>query len=354
MVMNLTKLKSALILSFSVLIFSCQQKSGNSSGNSSYFSVPETGQVLKAGETVNLKINFSDPLVDSVQYFVDDLKVKSSKDTNQVQIATKDFPLGSRLITAKIFRKGVEEDATTNIVLLSSKIPAQYGYKIIKTYPHSTNVYTEGLEYHDGYLYESAGDYGHSALLKETLDGKVVQKQTLDSKYFGEGITVVGDKIIQLTYKEKVGFEYDKNTFKLLKTFPYNHANEGWGLYYNGEVIYNTDGSNRIFKLDKNTYQSKGYIEVYDDKGPVIQLNELEMIDGKLYANIYQSELIAIINPKTGAVEAYVNMKGLPHAPVADSSQDVLNGIAYDAVGKRLFVTGKKWDKLFQIEVVKK
>ena len=343
------------ITCFSLLLFAfaCKEKTGSST-SSSYFSTPETGEVLKAGDNVTLKVNFSDPLVDSVQYFIDDLKVKSSMDTNKVQIDTKGFALGSRLITAKIFRKGVEENATTNIVLLSAITPAQYGYKIIRSFPHSTDVYTEGLEYHDGFLYESAGDYGHSALLKETLDGKVVQKQTLDSKYFGEGITVVGDKIIQLTYKEKVGFEYDKATFKLLKTFPYNHANEGWGLYYDGNIIYNTDGSNRIFMLDKNTYQSKGYIEVYDDKGPVTQLNELELIDGKLYTNIYTSDSIAIINPKSGADEAYINMKGLPHGPLAEPDQDVLNGIAYDATGKRLFVTGKKWDKLFQIEVVKK
>lgn len=166
-------------------------------------------------------------------------------------------------------------------------------------------------------------------------------------------MTIIGDKIIQLTYREKVGFEYDKATFKLLKTFPYNHAAEGWGLTFDGETVYNTDGSNTIYKLDKNTYLPKGSIEVYDDKGPVTQLNELEWIDGKLYANIYGSELIAIINPKTGAVEAYINMMGLPYSPVDDPQQDVLNGIAYDKVGKRLFVTGKKWDKMFQIEIVK-
>ncbi|MBC7653256.1 MAG: glutaminyl-peptide cyclotransferase [Oligoflexus sp.] len=353
MVMKLTKLKSVFIISLSVFIFSCQQKSGNSSSNSSYFSLPETGQVLKAGETVNLKVNFSDPLVDSVQYFVDDLKVKSSKDTNQVQIDTKDFALGSRLITAKIFRKGVEEDATTNVVIVSAIKPVSYRYKIINTYPHSTTSYTEGLEYHDGFLYESTGDYGHSSLRKTTLDGKIVQQVNLDKQYFGEGITIVGDKIIQLTYKEKVGFEYDRNTFKLLKTFPYNHTNEGWGLTFDGETIYNTDGSNRIFKLDKNTYLPKGFIEVYDDKGPVTQLNELEWISGKLYANIYQSELIAIINPKSGAVEGYINMMGLPHGKVADADNDVFNGIAYDKVRNRIFVTGKKWDKLFQIEPIK-
>src|SRR6476659_245726 len=171
------------ITCFSLLLFSfaCKERTGSNS-SSSYFSITETGAVLKAGDPVILKVNFSDPLVDSVQYFIDDQQVKITTDTSQVQISTADYPLGSRLLTAKIFRKGVEEDATSNIVLISATKPAQYSYKIVKTYPHSTDVYTEGLEYHDGFLYESAGDYGHSALLKETLDGKVVQKQTLDDK----------------------------------------------------------------------------------------------------------------------------------------------------------------------------
>ncbi len=340
------------LIAISLLLFSCDNKKNDSSTSSSFKS-PESGAVIKSGESLNLKLIFSDGLVDSIQYFVDTLKIQTSKDTTGSTLDTKDYPLGSRLITAKIFRKGVEEDATTNIVIVSATKPISYRYKIIKTFPHSTTSYTEGLEYHDGFLYESAGDYGHSSLRKTTLDGKIVQQADLDKQYFGEGITMVGNKIIQLTYKEKVGFEYDKNTFKVLKTFPYNHTNEGWGLTFDGETIYNTDGSNRIFMLDKNTYLPKGYLEVYDDKGPVTQLNELEWINGKLYANIYQSELIAIINPKSGAVEGYINMMGLPHGQVADADNDVFNGIAYDKAGNRIFVTGKKWDKLFQIETIK-
>lgn len=335
------------------LFFACKQKRNSNNGSSSFIS-PESGEIIKSGQAVKLHLSYSDPLVDSVQYFIDTLKVNTKNDTSTFQIETASYPLGSRLITAKIFRKGIQEEATANIVLVGANKPDQYGYKIIKTYPHSTTSYTEGLEYHDGVFYESAGDYGNSSLRKVSLDGKVLKQKNIDKQYFAEGITVIGDKIIQLTYKEKIGFEYDKNTFELLKTFPYNHADEGWGLTFNGETIYNTDGTNRIFMLDKNTYLPKGFLEVYDDKGPVSQLNELEWIDGKLYANIYQSELIAIINPKTGLVEAYVNLIGLPHGPLGDEGNDVLNGIAYDNTGKRLFVTGKKWDKLFHIELVKK
>jgi glutamine cyclotransferase len=347
------KITNKIILFFAIsTLFACKQKNNSNLGSSSFLT-PESGEIVKSGQNINLHLSYSDANVDSIQYFVDSTKVSSKKDTAMFQFATANYPLGSRLITAKIFRKGVEEEVTINIILVSSKKPEQFGYKIIKTYPHSTSSYTEGLEYHDGVFYESAGDYGNSSLRKVALDGKVLKQQNIDKQYFAEGITVIGDKIIQLTYKEKVGFEYDKNTFKLLKTFPYNHADEGWGLAFNGETIYNTDGSNRIFMLDKDTYLPKGYLEVYDDKGPVTQLNELEWIEGKLYANIYQSELMAIINPTNGEVEAYVNLIGLPHGPLDDEGNDVLNGIAYDAAGERLFVTGKKWDKMFQIELVK-
>ena len=337
----------------SVFLFSCGNKKENKAVSNSSFNSPESGQLVKSGALVNIDLAYSDGLIDSIQYFVDAKKINTKADTSIYQLKTTDLPLGSRLITAKIFRKGVLEEVSANIVLASSKVPKRYGYKIINTYNHSINSYTEGLEFHDGFFYEGTGTEGKSKLMKVSLDGKILKEISLDGQYFGEGITVIGNKIIQLTYTEKVGFEYDKVTFKLLKTFPYNHAAEGWGLTFDGETVYNTDGSNRIFLLDKNTYQPKSFIEVYDNVGPVNSLNELEWIDGKIYANIYQSELVAIINPKTGEVEAYINFIGLPKGLVADEGNDVLNGIAYDKKGKRLFVTGKNWDKLFHIELVK-
>ena len=346
------KLISTLFI-ISLFLVSCGDKKGNNATSTSSFSAPESGQLVKSGELVNIDLVYSDDLIDSIQYLVDTTKIETKTDTSVFQLITTDLSLGSRLITAKIFRKGVVEEVTANIVLVSSKIPERYGYKIIKTYNHSTNSYTQGLEFHDGAFYEGTGTEGNSKLMKVAEDGKILQQINLDAQYFGEGITIIGDKIIQLTYTEKVGFEYDKNTFKLLKTFPYNHAAEGWGLTFDGETIYNTDGSNKIFLLDKNSYQPKSFIEVYDNVGTVDSLNELEWIDGKIYANIYTSELVGIINPKTGEVEAYINLMGLPHGPLTEPAQEVLNGIAYDKKGKRLFVTGKNWDKLFQIELVK-
>ncbi|RYY06546.1 MAG: glutaminyl-peptide cyclotransferase, partial [Sphingobacteriaceae bacterium] len=207
--------------------------------------------------------------------------------------------------------------------------------------------------------YESAGDYGHSDIRKvEVATGKVLQRTKLNPLYFGEGITMIGNKIIQLTYKEKVGFVYDTKTLKNLSSFSYTAGQEGWGLCFDGKRILNTDGTNRIYFLDKDKYTLTGAIDVYDDKGQIDDLNELEYIDGKIYANVYTKDTILAINPKTGAVMQRINLNNLyplnQRPETNDPGNDVLNGIAYDAATNRIFITGKKWGKLFQVKFVKK
>ncbi|HEY2582533.1 MAG TPA: glutaminyl-peptide cyclotransferase, partial [Mucilaginibacter sp.] len=192
---------------------------------------------------------------------------------------------------------------------------------------------------------------GQSSLRKVDLTtGKVLQKVMVDPKIFGEGISIVGNKIIQLTWKEKIGYVYDKDSFKLLSTFTNNVGAEGWGMCFDGEKLYMDDSTNRIWFLNKDNYRSVGYIDVYDDKGAVDSINELEYIDGKLYANIWQTNYIIVIDPKTGAVIKKIDLTNLYPQDKRNINADVLNGIAYDAKGKRIFVTGKKWDKLFQVE----
>ena len=270
------------------------------------------------------------------------------------------MPMGPKIITAKVFQGGKSQEVSTNIVLMPAKPPVEYTYKVIKVFPHDTSSYTEGLFYQDGFLYESAGNYGHSDLRKVDLNtGKVVQRTPkLAPKYFGEGISMVGNKIIQLTYQERVGFVFDKNTFKLLDTFKNYVGVEGWGMCFDGKKLYMDDKTNRIWFLNKDTYRQTGYIDVYDDKKPVDSVNELEYIDGKLYSNVYTTDTILVINPKTGAVLERIDMANL--WPKADRPADfdyqnnVLNGIAWDEKGKRLFVTGKKWPHLYQVEFVKK
>ena len=331
--------------------FSCKDKNNKAGDSISLY--PESGTSYKLGEEFKVSVK-TENLPDSIQYYTDGKLVATKKDTSNISINTSDLALGSRVIIAKVFFEGKEEEIQSSITILTSKVPKQFGFNVLQTYKHDVSSYTQGLEYHDGIFYESDGEYGASSLRKVSVDGKVLKQIDLDKRYFAEGITVIGNKILMLTYKEKVMFEYDKNTFELLRTIPYNHADEGWGLAFDGNIIYNTDGTNRIFKLNKETYQPEGFIEVYDDKGPVNYLNEMEWIDGKIYANIYTSDLIAIIDPKTGEVEAYINLMGIRSDAVEDESQDVLNGIAWDAKGKRLFVTGKKWPKLFEIKPILK
>jgi glutamine cyclotransferase len=324
------------------------------------FLSPMTGLNVPSGNEFDIKVQFgAEQKVDSVVYLIDTVKVISKTDTSAIKLKTAGLKLGNHLLTAKIFGAGKSEDLTSNINVLAAQAPTEYTYKVIKTLPHDTSSYVEGLEYHDGFFYESAGDYGHSSLRKvDPSTGKILQKADLDKQYFGEGITVIGNKIIQLTYREKVGFVYDKVTFKKLSEFAYTTGREGWGLAFDGQKVLNTDGSNTIFFLNKDTYQKIGSIDVFDNKGAIQNLNELEIIDGKIYANVYTTNEILIINPETGAVESKIDLSGLLPADYFKTedqkANNVLNGIAYDKATKRLFVAGKKWPHIFQIELVKK
>ncbi|UKT63150.1 glutaminyl-peptide cyclotransferase [Pedobacter mucosus] len=355
---KINPIKSLLIVALTIAFFSaCKNETAKTYRS---FISPLMGLNVSSGKDIDVKILFGkDKKVDSVVYLIDTIRIISKLDTAGVSLKTAGLKLGNHLLTAKIFGGGESEDLTSNINVLSNKAPVEYTYKIISTMPHDTSSYVEGLEYHDGFFYESAGDYGHSSLRKvEPSTGKVVQKTDLDKQYFGEGITVVDNKIIQLTYKEKVGFVYDKSTFKKLSEFAYLTGREGWGLAFDGQKILNTDGSNTIFFLDKNNYSKIGSIDVFDDKGAIQNLNELEVIDGKIYANIYTTDTIVIINPESGAVESSINLSGLLPADYFKNddakANNVLNGIAYDKAGKRLFVTGKKWPKIYEIKIIKK
>jgi glutamine cyclotransferase len=351
------KKKLRLILPVAIivmLIYSCGTKQQNNLSIS-----PEAGTNYKAGDLVVIKIHYpADMKADSVVYMLDSVKIASKNDSSEIRLETDTLKLGARIITAKVYLDGKSNEKSTNIILYAAKPPLEYTYKVEKVYPHDTSSYTEGLEYHDGYLYESTGNPGHSTLRKVELEtGKAVNVVKVADKYFGEGMTMIGDKIIQLTYREKTGFVYDKNTFKLLKSFSYNVGQEGWGLCNDGNKLYNDDSTDRIWFLDKNDYHVTGYIDVYDNKTKIDSVNELEYIDHKLYSNIYTRDTILVIDPKTGAVLQRVNMKSL--WPLADrpanydNKNNVLNGIAWDEKGKRLFVTGKKWPHLYQVKFMK-
>lgn len=226
----------------------------------------------------------------------------------------------------------------------------EYTVRVLHVYPHDPTAFTQGLEYRDGFLYEGTGLEGHSTLRKVELEtGKIVQETSLSSEYFGEGITVLHHQIVELTWLTQKGFVYDQGTFRLLRSFPY--PGEGWGLTNDGRQIYMSDGTTQIRCWDAATLRETRRIDVHDGTNAVPMLNELEFVRGEIYANVWQTDRIARISPVDGRVLGWIDLTGLL-SPAERLTTDVLNGIAYDAAGGRLFVTGKLWPKLFQIEVV--
>ncbi|MGI4019916.1 MAG: glutaminyl-peptide cyclotransferase [Janthinobacterium lividum] len=354
--------KKIILLSFCTVLslYACNNKTNNQEDNAAFSINLEAGSNISAGKDVPLQINAPQGYqVDSVVYQLDNTRLGAKKDLSAFTLKTDTLPLGIKQITATVYQGKNATPLTTNLILLAANAPEDLTYEVEKVFPHDTSSYTEGLEYHNGVFYESAGSYGHSDLRKvDPATGKILQKTTLADNYFGEGITIVGNKIIQLTYQEHTGFVYDLKSFKKLSDFSYTVGKEGWGLCFDGKKILNTDGSNRIYFLDKDKYSLTGSIDVYDDKGQIDNLNELEVINGLIYANVYTKDTILVINPKTGAVMQRIDLNNLyplnQRPPTNDPGNDVLNGIAYDAATNRTFITGKKWGKLFQVKFVKK
>ncbi len=231
--------------------------------------------------------------------------------------------------------------------------PARYRYKVVKSFPHDRNAFTQGLEYRDGALYEGTGLNGRSSLRRVRLEtGEVLQKVEVPGQYFGEGITVLKERILQLTWKAQEGFIYDRKTMKQTGKFAY--PGEGWGLTTDGKHIFMSDGSAEIRVWDGVSLKEVRRITVKNAGAPVGELNELEYVDGEIWANVWQTDYILRVNPADGRVNGIVDMRGiLSPTDAAGAQVDVLNGIAWDAAGKRLFVTGKLWPKIYQIEVTR-
>ena len=227
---------------------------------------------------------------------------------------------------------------------------AYYRYKVVRTYPHDARSFTQGLTYQDGFLYEGTGLYGKSVLTKRRLEtNELIKRYRLPRQYFGEGITLFGDRIIQLTWKSRTGFTYAEETFRLLDEFRYD--GEGWGLTHDGTRLIMSDGSDTLRFFDPNTFAETGRIRVRSNGRPVRQLNELEYIDGQIYANVLPTDYIAIIAPATGRVTGWIDLRGL-YTPPREADTSICNGIAYLPESKHLLVTGKLWPRMYEIELV--
>ena len=255
--------------------------------------------------------------------------------------------IGLLALTGVFFINGcsnLEPSANSNLIPV-------YTYKVVNTYPHDRSAFTQGLVFKDGVLYEGTGLHGYSTLRRVKLEtGEILQICELSPQFFGEGVTVYENKIIQLTWQSHIGFVYDKYSFKLLQEF--NYPDEGWGITHDGEHLIMSDGTETLHFLDPETFEEISQIEVSANNIPVTRINELEYIQGEIYANIWQTERIARIDPLTGQVIGWIDLKGILSPEDDSETVDVLNGIAYDAKNDRLFVTGKFWPKLFEIELM--
>lgn len=337
-----------LLLTTCLLLFSC--------GNKYKFSL-EIPKKTVLNETVTIKlIEKEGKELERVQFYINGKEIPGNG--NSLSLNTVDLGVGKHAVSTIAFYDNKTKKTNGSIEVFAKNKPVIYGYKIVNEYPHDTKAYTQGLEYYNGFLYETTGRKGQSSLRKvEIKTGKVLQKVDLDKKYFGEGMTIVGDEIVWLTWQGKKGFVYDLNTFKQKREFSYNKSKEGWGLTQNDTELIKSDGTNKIWFLDKETLEEKRFIQTYTHDRALSQLNELEFINGKLYANYYQKPIIAIINPENGIVESLINLKGLKEEMAKTQNlaegDEVLNGIAFDAENNRLYVTGKYWGKLFEIELVK-
>lgn len=339
------------LLSITILAFVLWSCGSNNETKKNIFSIETSAKknIITLGETLKLSLkNPKNVEVTSVSYKLADQTIPN-------EIKLEDVKLGVQQITATITTKEGTDEVSTRITILNNQKPKLYTFKIINEYPHDITSYTQGLEFHDGYLYESTGQYNESKLLKvDYKTGDVLQKTDLERQYFGEGMTILNDKIYQLTWRENTGFVYQLESFEKISSFTYGQSKEGWGLCNDNNVIYKSDGTENIWILDPNTLQEKDHIQVYRDKGKVINLNELEWIDGKIYANNYQFNGVTIINPKNGAVEGVIDFSPLHNKVKQHPGLDVLNGLAYNPETNTLFVTGKRWNKLFEVEIIEK
>ena len=322
------------------------------------FELPFNNTTAQRGKTIRVEISLSDHAAfENVKIFTKDTVLFNGalqKEKMMMEVNTKSWSIGTTQISLEAKTKEGKVKRDNRIIkILSDVYPTSYTAEVVTVYPHRTTSYTQGLEFDGDQLYEGTGGMGStgkSMIAKVDLEtGKPILRENLGSEFFGEGITIVGDELFQLTWQQNKCFVYDKNTFEKKKEFTY--TGEGWGLCNDGEMLIMSDGSERLYFRDPSNFALKKTIEVYSNMGAVKQLNELEYIEGKIYANVYQSNSIVIIDPKTGIVTGEIDASII--ALDYRKTGEVLNGIAYKKSSKQLFITGKNWPNLLEIALVK-
>ncbi len=340
----INRLCSIIIL---LLLISC----GSTKKENFNIDLIKTKEYLKNNDQIEFTINNPlDKNITNLQFKIDNNLVSSPFLLNN--------KLGKNILKASFTVNDKEYTLKKEFVIYSSLKPKIYTYEIINEFSHDMSSYTQGLEFdNNNFLYEGTGQYGFSMLKKVNFEsGEVLEKLFLDKSYFGEGITILNDKIYQLTWKSKIGFIYNLNDFKLIKSFNYKNSIEGWGLCNDGEYLYKSDGSEKIWKLNKNNLEEISFVNVVTNNKVINKINELEWFDNKIYANTYQfnKEVGLIIEPSNGQVDGVIDFSGLKNKVKNHPKLDVLNGIAYNKKRGTFFITGKNWNKLFEIKIIEK
>lgn len=324
------------------------------------FSFEGIKQHYKTNEELSFQItNTPDLKIDSILYYINDQPIAKVTENNKVTYTLSGEKFGKQIIKAIAFNAGKSVENTINIDYLPSKPPQILTYRIVNAYPHDIKAFTQGLEFFGDNLMEStgngvgpSGNKGKSGIrIVDPKTGQAIKKVELDDSIFGEGATILNGKLYQLTYKSNLAYVYDMATLKTIKTLPYFKNMEGWGLTSDGKNLYMSDGSENIYLLNPNDFSKIDYIRVATNEKIVNQINEMEWVKGKIYANFFMEDVMGIIDPKTGTIEGLIDLSKLRENVTQHVDLDVLNGIAYNKKTDTFFVTGKNWDKIFEIQL---
>ena len=341
-----------------LIVISCDiEKKIESPRIKSYLKIisPNSNEIIKKNDSIRINI-----ISDSKEKSIKESTVLLNKDTfnfkNKINISTNNLLRYGRynIKIRTLFDDGSVEDKSKNIFLYPDQKPKELEYELIKIITHDPETYTQGLLIDESkYLIESSGQYGKSFIKKVDMESNIIiNKLMIDKKLFAEGITVYDDKLYMLTWKSNKGLILDKNTLELIGEF--NYSTEGWGLTTIDDNLVMSDGTEKLFFIDPKSFKINNYIEVYDNNGKVENINEMEYINDKIYANIYGKDIIAIINYKTGEVENIINLEGLLNRENYNTNIDVMNGIAYNLENESILVTGKWWPSMFEIKIKEK
>lgn len=337
----------------------CAQSNSHSRRPVSSIRMEPGKKSFQLGEPFNIiaLTKLKEGTIEKVEISVDGTVVLTSKNlTNTFAFNSANFGVGKHIIKVAAFRAdGISGENFEEVLITSDVEPTRYSYEVIATIPHDPNHFTQGLEIHDNLLYEGTGQEGQSGIYSKNLkNGNIVKEHKLENQYFGEGITILNNKLYQLTYKNQIGFVYDLNTFEMLKTWKYR-SREGWGLTNDGQNLIMSDGTENIYFIHPETFAAVKRIQVTDEHNVVKNVNELEFIKGEIWANIWTTDTIVIIDPNSGKITGVINLSGLTGSVIKKQTEqiDVLNGIAWNPATDKIYVTGKLWPKIFEIKLKK-